>query len=400
MFECVDNNKHDKLLLTIFNIKNHITSVIYRINGGYIGLINSNIMILNLDPEHREYKQFNKNFNKFINTLSINILYAFTDTPQLLLSVGFIFDKNKYVYYTKYHNVFTLEYPYSHHFLSLDIIRNSLHKIKNYTMKTKKTKNVFPDIELNFHLERHMNRITDYFTDYCRSRCVFKNNKMPYDYYIKNKGHIILQSLTNNKFDLDKFENVLYNTPKVKFCNNFQVTLATTIYKMFGATRVFDSSSGWGDRLLAAIALDLKYCGTDPSKCLKPLYKKIIKTLGDKTKHKVYDVGIENLDINKVGTYDLCFTSPPFYDLEIYDDNNEGQSILSYKNSLEWEKGFLIPLVEQNISVLESRGILALYIPENYYIIEYLKKHRLLQYKGFINVFTPARRRIFVWKKK
>lgn len=400
MFEYVDIDKHDDILLTAFNIKTRVTSIIYRVNGGYIGLINGNIMILNLDPEHREYKKFNKIFNKFIGTLHIDTLYAFANTPRLLLDVGFILSKNKYIYYTKYHNVFTLEYPYSHHFLSLDTIRKSLYDIKHYTMKTKKTNNVFSDIELNFQLERHMNRITDYFTDYCRSRCVFKNNKMPYDHYTRNKGHIVLQSLTNNKFDLDKFENILYNAPKVKFCNNFQVTLAATIYKMFNATRVFDSSSGWGDRLLAAIALDLKYCGTDPSKCLKPLYKKIIKTLGNKTKQKVYDVGIEKLDITKVGMYDLCFTSPPFYDLETYDDNNEGQSILSYKTSIEWEKGFLVPLAEQNISVLESHGILALYIPENYYIIDYLKKHTLLRYKGHINIFTPARRRIFVWEKK
>lgn len=399
MFKYVDSDKHNNILLTYFNIKEYNSSIIYHVKGGYIGLINNNVMILNLDSEHREYKYINKIFDKFVKTLTINVLYASTNQPSLLLELGFVNVKNKYVYYIKYHNVLTLEYPYSHHFLSLETIHNSLRDIKNYKMKTKKTNNVFPDIELNFQLERHMNRITDYFTDYCRSRCVFKSNKVPYDYYKLNKGNILLQSLTNNEFDLNKFENVLYNSPNVKFCNNFQVTLAAQIYKMFNATRIFDSSSGWGDRLLAAIALDLPYCGTDPSKCLKPLYKKIIKTLGDKTKHKIYNIGIEELNVNDVGTFDLCFTSPPFYDLEIYDNNNEGQSILSYKTELEWIQGFLVPLVEQNIKVLISKGHMALYIPDYPYIMKYLNNHPLLKYKGNINVYTPKRRKVFVWQK-
>ena len=393
MLERVDNN-HNNILLTCFNIKNVDNSIIYKVGDGYIGTINNNVLLLNLGEYYRKYKRFNKIFDQFIKTLNIDKLYASSKYHDLLTSVGFIKHKNYYVYYIKYHNVLTLEYPYSQHFVSLDDIKVALNDIRNYNMPRKGN-----NITLNFMRERHMNRITDYFTDYCRSRCVFKNKQSPYDYYCKNKGKVVLQSLTNDIFDINKFEYILFNTPQVKFCNNFQVSLASTIYKIFNAKSVFDSSCGWGDRLIAAIALDITYSGTDPSICLKPLYKKIIKTIGNKQKHKVYNMGIEELDSANIDPVDLCFTSPPFFDLEVYDDNNKSQSIVPYKSSIEWEKGFLIPLAEKNISILKNKGYFAFYIPGNYYTIKYLDKHPLLKKQQSIKFYTPKVREIFVWQK-
>lgn len=399
MFQVCNIDKHADLLLTYFNIEKYDNSIIYNIDGGLIGLINDNVMILNLDLKHRTYKIFNHIFNKFVKTLKIDVLYASSNNSELLYSVGFVQLKNKLAYYVKLHNVLKLEYPYTKYFLKLDDIKNCLSAVKNYSMKTKKSKNLYPDIELIWEKERYINKITDYFTDYCRSRCVFKNKISPYDHYINNKGNIVLQSLTNGKFDIDKFENVLYNNDNIKFCNNFQVTLAASIYKMFNGKRIFDSSCGWGDRLIAAIALNMEYCGTDPSQCLKPLYNNIIETLGNKNIHKIYNIGIEELDTTLVGKFDLCFSSPPFYDLEIYDDNNVKQSTSSYKTMTDWENGFLIPLAEQNIAVLENNGHLVMFVPGYYKVIEYLSKHPLLKSKGHFNYLTPQKRKIFVWQK-
>jgi hypothetical protein len=41
---------------------------------------------------------------------------------------------------------------------------------------------------------------------------------------------------------------------KVKECTQFKPSLALTVIKMFGGTRVLDFSAGWGDRLLGAMA--------------------------------------------------------------------------------------------------------------------------------------------------
>jgi hypothetical protein len=374
---------------------------------GLIGTINDNL-IFNLLQEYHSYKIINKIFDKFIKTLKTDILYAnLKSINPIFTQLGFVHHKQTiYKYHVKYHNILHYKYPHVKYFTTINTIKERLLDLKAYEPVMKygnkniiNVKNINIGLSLNFDKERNMNMITDYFTDKCRNICVFKKFLSPYDYYIKHKGEIVLQSLTNDKFDIDKFENVMYNKPEMKFCNNFQVSMAVSIYKLFGAKKIFDSSAGWGDRLIASIALNLEYIGIDPSRCLKPLYKKIINTLGS-SKQSIQNIGIEQVIVKDIGeTCDLCFSSPPFYDLEVYDNSNEGQSIIGYKTQLDWEKSFLTVLVEQNIKVLKLYGYLVLYIPENYYIIEYLNKHKQLCNRGIISFYTPKRRKIFVWQK-
>ena len=95
---------------------------------------------------------------------------------------------------------------------------------------------------------------------------------------------------------MHRFEETMYQEKMVHFCNNFQVTLAYTIYKIFKPTRIFDSSAGWGDRLIAAIAAKIPYTGVDPSNCLSKKYKNIIKTLSSNPNdYQVISLGIEDI---------------------------------------------------------------------------------------------------------
>ena len=397
---------------TYYNFKSCHNVILYNIihdnnSIGIIGTINENNLLFDLEEKYHSYKNINKIFDKFIKILKIDILFVNLKIPNpIFTQLGFIHHKqNVYKYFIKYHQIFHYKYPSVKYFTTLDTIHDRLKLLTNYKPTYKygssniNVKNINIGLTLDFARDRNMNMITDYFTDKCRNICVFKKFLAPYNYYIAHKGEIVLQSLTNDKFDIDKFENVMFNKPTLKFCNNFQVSIAVSIFKIFGAKKIFDSSAGWGDRLIAAIALNTGYLGIDPSKCLKPLYKKIINTLGS-NKQSIQNIGIEKVDVATIGEhYDLCFSSPPFYDLEVYDNLNKEQSITGYKSQLDWEKSFLTVLVEQNISVLLSKGHLALYIPENYYIIEYLNKHKLLTYKGDISFYTPRRRKIFIWQK-
>ena len=176
-------------------------------------------------------------------------------------------------------------------------------------------------IIINYNKDKDINRITDYFTEECRIKCSFKNtSKTPLEYYKYNKGILIKNSIVNKKFNINKFEDVMFNQKDIKFCNNFQSSIALTIYKIFNAKNIFDSSAGWGDRLIAAIAHGCNYTGVDPSECLKPLYNNIIDKLytnnpnklnkSNKT-YKIINKGIENVKMKK-NNYDLCFSSPPF----------------------------------------------------------------------------------------
>ena len=76
--------------------------------------------------------------------------------------------------------------------------------------------------------------------------------------------------------------------------------------------------------------------------------------------------------------YDLCFTSPPFFDLEVYETDNNSQSINKYKTMEDWERDFMVTLIEQNIKVLDNNGYFAIYIPEYKFTMNYLKSRCLL----------------------
>ena len=114
------------------------------------------------------------------------------------------------------------------------------------------------------------------------------------------------------------------------------------MYQFFKAKSVIDFSAGWGDRLFMTSALDIKYLGFDPNYKLQNTYHSIIKEIGNKKKQDVIISGAEYISENLleksknnigVKEFDLLFTSPPYYDYEIYNENN--QSINNYRNSFE-----------------------------------------------------------------
>ena len=349
-----------------------------------------------------------KSIGKIISQVLVNNI----GSQKSCKKAGFIFQKNikrnnkkykQYIYFFKLHNVLKLDYPYISNFISNDDLKKSFKLFKKYSPKFKKGSiKKFDDgtqIIIDFDKERIINQITDYFTDICRVQCVFKGKISPYKYYLENKGNIIKKSIIKGKFNINKFEHVMFNSPNSKFCNNFQSTIAFTLYKLFKAKRIFDSSAGWGDRLVAAIAYGCEYTGVDPSNCLEPLYKKIINTLSkNKKKYCVIKSGIEDVKV-KPNYYDLCLTSPPFFDLETYENSNN-QSIKKYTTEKSWERDFLITLVEKNVETLKKGGHLVLYIPSYYkFFMNYMKKHKKLKYIGIFSFLTPKKREIFVWKK-
>lgn len=338
-------------------------------------------------------------------------------TQKSLNKNGFIHDGKikmsgkyylKYVYYFKYHNLIQ-DYPYYNYFVSNKKILNNFLELK--TLKFNQlNKKLGEDMIINIEYEKDMkyNRITNYYTDECRMKCIFKNNMSPLDYYNKNKGIIIKNSLLNNNFNYDKFENYMYK--KSNFCNNFQISIIMNIFNYFKPTNILDSSAGWGDRLIASIAysqinnLDVSYTGVDPSKCLKPLYNKIIKELGNNNKnYNIINKPFEKITKKDIdGGFDLAFTSPPFWDLEVY-ENNKNQSIMGFKNKNNWVKGFLNKLADLNIENLIKGGYFVVYIPPYEDFMNYMNNRKDIIFEGNIYFKTSSsskRRQIMVWKKK
>ena len=78
---------------------------------------------------------------------------------------------------------------------------------------------------------------------------------------------------------------------------------------------------------------------------------------------------------------------------------NISQSINKHAFIDEWERDFMVKLIEQNLKVLELNGHFAIYIPEYQYTMNYLRNHKLLRYKGIIAFQTPKIRKIFLFQK-
>lgn len=124
-------------------------------------------------------------------------------------------------------------------------------------------------------------------------------------------------------------------------CSQFKPLIAKSIYDSFKAKKVLDFSAGWGDRLVGFMASNAEsYVGIDPNTKLHEPYQQIIKYCDDKTKKvSTYCSPAELFDFSTV-EYDFVFTSPPYFDLERYSDEDT-QSWKQYKDFDIWLENFL-----------------------------------------------------------
>nr|QBK84638.1 MAG: hypothetical protein LCDPAC01_01190 [Pithovirus LCDPAC01] len=135
---------------------------------------------------------------------------------------------------------------------------------------------------------------------------------------------------------------------------------------MFSATRILDFSSGWGDRLFGALSSQDKlsvYYGIDPNSLLFPGYEKKIITRFAKnpSKFKMINAAFESLTLPfDAKNFDLIFTSPPYFDYEIY-GTGINQSSPRFE---DWIVKFLFRSLSKAWKLLQIDGIMAINIQE------------------------------------
>ena len=161
---------------------------------------------------------------------------------------------------------------------------------------------------------------------------------------------------------------------------------------------VLDPTMGWGGRLVGACALDLpKYIGIDSNVALDPLYREMCVFLQKTTKTKIelFFQDALTVDYTKLD-YDMVFTSPPYYNIEVYSGMKE-------KTKEEWNSGFYKPLFERTWKSMRSPGYYCLNIPSEVYdsacvpILGKSWKKILLKKRGRgVNGYEEY---IYVWKK-
>jgi len=280
------------------------------------------------------------------------------------------------------------------------ILHSIPHNIK-FKESIKKYKDRYLFIKEDWSRNEELNNITDYFTEQVRIQCYFKKNPSPLEYWNKHNKELLTKTT-----DVLQLRELMYS--KVKFCNNFRVSVAITILKLFNAKKWLDISSGWGDRLVAAIACGLDvYCGVDPNEKLHPYYDEIINTLCPPDKHKNFTVlndGFETAVI-PYHEYDIVFSSPPFFDLEVYSQSPK-DSLVSYPTSEKWYTDFLIVSLTKAYGHLSSGGHMVLYMGEgvgtNYITRMCHEMNKLMTFEGCIYYYyenAKIPRTFYVWKK-
>ena len=207
-----------------------------------------------------------------------------------------------------------------------------------------------------------------------------------------------------------------------KECSTFKPKLEKFFIEFFGAKKILDISSGWGDRLIGAMASDIDcYHGFDPNPCLHKNYNMIIETFKEFQVNKKASFIIKKLPFEeaklKNNFYDLVMTSPPYFNMEIYDSNPETskkQSIsISKSNSNSnieqekyWYNNYLLIWMHKCHKALKNGGIIAININQHknqnyvYWLLRDMKQ--IFSFLGTISHSKINKKNpqpTFIWKK-
>jgi hypothetical protein len=210
------------------------------------------------------------------------------------------------------------------------------------------------------------NKFVDRFTFFERLETNSKKCKSYFDFIQDTEYHKkkYIQNLLNYQKGDDKHV-ALYRVFKLH-CGSigiFKPLTAMEIYNRFKPNSVLDFTMGWGGRLVGACALNVpNYIGIDSNINLKEPYGKMVKLLkklGTTTNIKLMFKDALKIDYSKLN-YDLVLTSPPYYNMEIYEGMQE-------QTDDDWEQNFYIPLFSVTYKYLKRGGYYVLNVPKDLY---------------------------------
>jgi hypothetical protein len=237
-------------------------------------------------------------------------------------------------------------------------------------------------------------KLIDCFTGLQRMKCKREGKELSPFAAWNNKDYmkLVIEKYMEDKEDLTSFNlresfyklsSKLPEKYKNMECNFFKATLAASVYHGFlrdsTKTRVLDISAGWGDRLLAALAKNLdSYLAFDPNASLQPGYRAMIDEFMEskKDQYKVIDSPFESAEAILEGReFDLIFTSPPYFDLEVFTTEGE-QSIISHSTFDKWMVHFLFKSLYIAWNTLAPDGNMVIHIDD---FSKGSEKHRIIE---------------------
>lgn len=330
-----------------------------------------------------------------------------------------------------------IEYPYLKYYMSEEQVINNFNNLKKFTCKVINEDYKFTTLNITYNKFKNPKNnkeqsvliiddpseystieiISDYFNENCRVRCKFASAPGTQLDFFKNNFDKVIDHIKskNQKVSIENMRETIWNIG-FKECSTFKPKLEKFFIEFFKARKILDLSSGWGDRLIGAMASDIDcYHGFDPNPCLHPNYKKIIKTFKNYQVNKDAEYKIKKQPFEKAKLksdyYDLMMTSPPYFTMEIYDNNPatlKTQSISTVNSEKEWFDKFLLVWIDKIHKALRKDGVLALNINQFknqnyvYWLLNHMNKNRNWKYLGIIShskINKNNPQPTFIWKK-
>jgi hypothetical protein len=331
-------------------------------------------------------------------------------------------------------------FPYKEYDLEKDV-KQTFYKLKKYDAIIKNE-----ELPNNTFVEKHdyknsyalkplgiiptsggkFNSVSDYYHQIERMKVGSVYHVSPYDCWTTGKGfRSRLCVFWNDKMIGKRMDTKSFNNPMFTLtysCSQFKPDVAKSVYVQTEAKTVVDLSCGWGDRLAGFFASNAQtYIGTDPNKetfenykrqCLD--YESFLGIKAELTEYDnyfickgsktviIYNLPAEDVDWNQYkNEVDVIFTSPPYFDLEQYDKENEDQSWKRYTSLESWRDNFLFKIIDKSICTLKDSGYLMLNITEakhpedGYYLcdhmVDYVTSKNEMYYIGKIGMIISSR---------
>lgn len=211
------------------------------------------------------------------------------------------------------------------------------------------------------------NKTSDYFQQENRWMCDSITAPSPYRSWTQEKFRLtMLKALWSLKLKQVTSKDLRNCIALRKYiASQFRPSTAKAVYNHFKAKNVLDFSSGWGDRLCGFLASDAQsYFGIDPNSKLFPKYYEMIEYLQKDKQVQLVNECSEDVDF-KGQKFDLVFTSPPYYTLERY-TQEDNQSWKKYKQLQDWLENFLFKSLSNCWDALEDGGKMVINISDVY----------------------------------
>ncbi len=213
------------------------------------------------------------------------------------------------------------------------------------------------------------NKSSNFYHQDSRYLCDSINSPSPYrSWTVKKFRDTLLNCLWTLKFehiDMKALRSALHLRKYV--ASQFRPSAAKCIYEHFDSKSVLDFSSGWGDRLNGFLSCKntKSYFGIDPNLRLYSGYQEQIKQYN--THDKVVSMNAacaEDVSLQDY-TFDTIFTSPPYFNIERYNQENN-QSWKRYKKLDNWLNEFLFPVLAKSWNRLNVGGNMIINISDVY----------------------------------